>query len=123
MLRLAHPAREGQGTDPPTRRKGRKPASLSLTRDEVRRVRIALRNTARAYGGFDVLAQVMGVTTRNLYRANSPTSNPSGTFAIRLARAAGVAVEGMLDGTLNDAGRCRWCRTKLGDGRIAGGAP
>jgi hypothetical protein len=122
MLRLVHPA-PAAGQHPPARRKGSRSLSLTLTPDETRHVRAALRNTAAAYGGFDVLASVMGLRVKALYRVAH--RRPCGTFAIRLARAAGMSVEAVLGGTLNPAGRCPTCGSRVGDKpalRIAGGA-
>lgn len=115
MLRLLPKPGEGQGTDPPKRRKGTRSRSLSLTADEVRHMRAALKNITRAYGGRDVLALVMGVPADTL--SNAMGRRPSGTFALRLARAAGVSVESILTGSFTAAGRCPTC------GHRAGGAP
>ncbi len=121
MLRLVHPAPGGQGTDPPKRRKCSRAPALSLTNDEVRHVRAALKNTARAYGGRDALAAVMGIPPDTITGAGS--RRPSGTLVIRLARAAGVSVETILTGAVNLAGRCPACGHRAGDGRgAAGGA-
>lgn len=46
-------------------------------------MRAALVNAARAYGGHDVRATVMGVRVELLYKAKY--NRPSGTLAIRLA--------------------------------------
>jgi hypothetical protein len=122
MLRLVHPALGGQGTDPPVRRKGTRSPALSLTHEEVRHVRAALKNTARAYGGNEVLAAVLGITRNALnVAAGNRARLLSGTFAIRLARAAGVAVEAILTGALTAAGRCPTCGHRAGDGRIVAG--
>jgi hypothetical protein len=123
MLRLVAP-QGAQGQDPPKRRKGAKPAALFLTPEEARHVRAALRNTARAYGGRDVLATAMGVSRGTIDGAAVSTRPLSGTFAIRLAQAAGVSVESILSGKLGDAGRCQACGHRAGDGRLAavGGA-
>ncbi len=98
MLRLAHPAPRGQGTDPPKRRKFTRAPALKFSDDEVRLVRAALNNAARTYGGLDVLAAAMGVPAATLYRIQK--HRPSGIFAIRLATAAGITVEAMLSGKL-----------------------
>ena len=98
MLRLAHPAPSGQPTDPPKRRRGSRAPALTFTAEEVRLVRAALVNTGRLYGGLDVLATAMGVAPEVLYRMKR--RRPSGTFAIRLAAAAGTTVEAMLSGKL-----------------------
>jgi hypothetical protein len=120
MLMLVYPAREGQATDPPAgRRKGHKAGALSLTAEENRHTRAALKKAAWAYGGHDVLALVMGVPVDTLYKAGNPRRILSGTFAIRLARAAGVAVEALLSGTFTAAGRCPTCGHRAGDGRVA----
>ncbi len=102
MLRLVHPPSGGNGTDPP-RPKGARSAALSLSSEEVRRVRAALTNASLAYGGVDVLASVMGVPPASLYRVKC--RRPSGTLAIRLAAAARVPVEVMLSGKLAVARR------------------
>lgn len=125
MLRLVHPSPEGNGGDPPIRRRhGAKPPALFLTPEETRHARAALRNTARAYGTFGCLADAMGMPVRTLHRAMRVSRSFSGTLAIRLAKAAGVTVEAMLTGKLNTAGRCATCGHRAGDGRLlaAGGA-
>ncbi|MEO7329842.1 MAG: helix-turn-helix domain-containing protein [Minicystis sp.] len=115
MLRLVHPQREGK--DPlSARRKGTKPAALTLTREEQRHVRAALRNVARAYGGPDVLAIVLEVPRATVYGFCKARSTISGTFAIRLARAAGVSVEAVLTGSVVTAGRCVTCGHRPGAG-------
>ena len=104
MLRLVHPAREGQSTRPS---KGRHAPALRLTPEEGRHVRAALVNTARAYGGVAVLAQVIGVPAQTLWRHTGPRGlQPSGMLAIRLAKAAGMSTEAILTGQLTPAGRC-----------------
>ena len=51
MPRLLHLVGQGQGTDPPARRKGRPSPALSLTDEEARAVRAAARNIARTRFG------------------------------------------------------------------------
>jgi hypothetical protein len=114
MLRLVHPVpAAGQATDPPKRRKGARSVPLSLTDDEVRHVRAALVNTAAAYGGLDVLASVMGLKVGHLYKVAH--KRPCAALALRLASAAGMTVEVILGGTLNHAGRCTACGSRVGD--------
>ena len=72
MLRLAHPAPAGNATDPPARRKRGPAPSLTLTHDEARRVGAAIKATARAYGGHDVLATVIGVPVHTLQHPRDP---------------------------------------------------
>lgn len=109
MLRLAHPAPSGQGTDPPKRRK-RPSDALVLSDEEVRHVRQALRNLVFALGGNDVAAQVLGIATNSVSSAkSSPKHRPSGTLAIRIAKAAGVSVESILTGAIAITARCPTC--------------
>lgn len=117
MLRLIKPPQQGQGTDPPRRRKGSKPAALCLTADECRHVRAALRNAARAYGGNDVLATVLGVPRGTIHGFCKANRTIPGTFAIRLAKAAGVSVEAILSGAVADASRCQICGHRIGSSR------
>lgn len=121
MLMLVHPAREGQGTDPPAhRRRGPSPV-LSLTIEESRHLRVAIVNTARSYGSHPCLAAAMGVPVSTLYNRK----RHGAALALRLAAAAGISVEAVLGGKLSAAGRCATCGHRAGDGRLltAGGAP
>jgi hypothetical protein len=123
MLRLVHPAREGQeGGDPPRRRRRR--TCNSLTRDERRHLAVALHNLRRAYGSWDCLAEVMGVEAGALCDAGSPRSKASPGLALRAARAAGMSVEAILGGKISAAGRCETCGARVGarPERAAGGA-
>lgn len=123
MLRLVSPAPEGQGTAPPKRRRGSRSPALLLTPDEARHVRAALKATARAYGGCDVLATVLGVSVKTVHNATNPRRGAvSGTFVIRLAAAAGMTVEAVLSGKLSEAGRCAECGSRVGDRPAKGGA-
>jgi hypothetical protein len=67
-LHLVHPTPVKQRT---RRSKGGRSATLSLTEEETRHFRAALRNTARAYGGMPVLAGVVGVPVGTLHQALS----------------------------------------------------
>ena len=122
MLILVHPAPAGQG---PGTSKGRRPRpspALILSDEEVRHVRAAVRNTARAYGGNAVLADVMGVPADTISGVlTSRKHRASGTFAIRLARAAGASVEAILTGAISEATRCTTCGHRVGEGRVAAG--
>jgi hypothetical protein len=106
MLRLAHAAPRGQGTDPPKRRKGSRAPAFSFTAEEAQHFRAALVNAARAYGGMDVLAAAMGVRVTTLYAVKTKRT-PCGMLVIRLAGAAGIPVETVLSGTLRPAGGAR----------------
>ena len=114
MLRLVSPAPEGQGTGTPKRRRGSRSPSLFLTPDEVRHAQAAIRAAARAYGGQDVLATVLGIPVHTLQQAASRGRSPSGILVIRLAAAAGLTVEAVLSGKLTEAGRCPTCGAKRG---------
>lgn len=105
MLRLVHPSPEGKVS---ARRKGRSGA-LTPTHEERQRIRAAIRNLARAYGGYDVLAEVTGVHISTLSR-----SDKYATFALAvvIARAAGVTVEQILAPGLTDIRSCSVCGRK-----------
>lgn len=121
-LRLVHP----QGQAPAKSRRGRGPAaSLSLTPDERRFLRVAIKNTARAYGGMAVLATVTGLPVASLRGFAYGVGSGSVALARLIARAGGVSIESILTGALNAAGRCPTCGHRAGDGRTvlaAGGA-
>lgn len=85
----------------------------------MRHFRIALRNIARAYGGFPVLASVAGVSVTTLRAAVKPRRRPSPALALRVARAAGMHVEALLSGQLSAAGRCDACGSRIAAGRVA----
>lgn len=119
MLRIVHPAREGQPTDPPVRRKGARAAVYSLTPDESRHLRASIQNAARAYGGVDCLAAAMGVPRGTLYQANRQTNRRRASVALALlvARAAGMSLEAVISGKLSPAGQCKACGARAGAGR------
>ena len=122
MLILVHPRPEGQGSGSSKVRRPRPSPALVLSDEEVRHVRAAVRNTARAYGGNAVLADVMGVPADTISGIlTSRKHRASGTFAIRLARAAGTSVEAVLTGAISAAGRCGTCGHRAGTGRVASG--
>jgi hypothetical protein len=114
MLRIVHPPAEGgQVTRPP---KGRRSAALSLTAEEVRHLRAATRNAVRAYGSASALAAVVGVPAHTIHTVTAAKGpRPSGTLAIRIAKAAGMSVEAIIGPALNEAGRCTSCGARVGD--------
>ena len=125
MLILVHPRPEGQGSGASKGRRPRPSPALVLSDDEVRHVRAAVRNIARAYGGNAVLADVMGVPADTISGViTSRKHRASGTFAIRLARAAGASAEAILTGAISEATRCNTCGHRVGAGRAvaSGGA-
>ena len=113
MLRIVHPAPRGQGSGPPKRRKGQRSDAYSLTNDEARNVRRALKNLVFGLGGADVAALVLGVPIDSVYGRRK--QRPSGTFAIRIAKAAGLPVETILTGKMRLADRCPTCGAHAAD--------
>ncbi len=105
MLRLVHPAPKGQVS---TRPKYQRSQKLLPTAEEQQRIHNAIRNIARAYGGRDVLAEVMGVSENTLWSRD----NRSYGFAVLLARAAGIPVEQLLSGRPHEVGACSVCGRK-----------
>jgi hypothetical protein len=113
MLRIVHPAPVGQPTRPP---RGRRSAALSLTAEEVRHLRAAARNAVRAYGSASALAAVVGVPVHTIHTVIAAKGRrPSGTLAIRIAKAAGMSLEAIIGPALNEAGRCSACGSRVGD--------
>ncbi|MDC3962542.1 hypothetical protein [Polyangium jinanense] len=74
-------------------------------------MRAAERNIARAYGGRDVLAAVMGVGRHTLQKIRHESSYG---VAVLLARAGGIPVEQVLTGRPHVAGACALCGRKGG---------
>ena len=122
MLRLVHPAPSGQASARP--HKGRFSPIFSLTADERRHLRAALHNLRRAFGTWDCLADAMGTGIQAIARAareRNPLGSPA--LALRVAKVGGMSVEAVLSGTLNAAGRCETCGSRIGHGaQLAGGA-
>ena len=119
MLRLVHPAPEGQG---PVTSKRRRSTSLRLTPDEVRHLAASLQNLRRAFGTWSCLADAMGIRESLLSMAGSPRKGKGGSpaLALRAAKVSGTSVEAILAGTLTAAGRCGACGSRLGQGRATG---
>lgn len=91
LLRLVG---QGQGTDPPRRRKGAPSPALSLSDNEARAVRAAARNIARNFGGIGKLAAALDVDP-SILRA----LRPSPAVAVALARISGMSVDTVLGRT------------------------
>jgi hypothetical protein len=105
MLRLVHPAPQGKES---ARQKYRRSAALTPTPEEQQRIRAAIKNISRAYGGRDALAAVMGISEVSLKLAD----RKSYSFAVLLARAAGISVEQLLTGKPHEVGACPFCGRK-----------
>jgi hypothetical protein len=109
-LRLVRPPGEGQAFRPPRRRKD----VLSLTPDERRNLRQALKNLRLRFGSWSCLAEVMDVPVQSLTAASS--SRPGfGSYglALRAARAAGSTIEAVLSGKLTPGRKVRHLRAWL----------
>ena len=122
MLRLVHPAREGQ--DPPTRRKRSPSPVFSLAGAEKQHLRATLHNLRRSFGTWGQLAAAVGVSVNVLTHAAADRT-PRGSIALayRVAKVASMSVESILSGTIATADRCPTCGHRAGDGRlVAGGA-
>jgi hypothetical protein len=88
MSRLLRLVGQGQGTDPPKRRKGHPSPALSLTTEEARAVRASARNIARQhFGTLTKLASALGVDPRILTRRKhpSPGLRPPSLSPVRVA--------------------------------------
>lgn len=111
MLRLVKTSTKDQGGGPPRRRRS---SGLSLTPDEARHLRVALRNIRWAYGSWACVSEVMGVEMETLTKFVSRKSHGSPGIALRAAQAAGMHVEALLSGTLTAVGRCPTCGCRVG---------
>jgi hypothetical protein len=109
MLRLVHPAPAGNVPAPSHHR--RSPA-LSLTDEEVRHVRAAVRGAARSFGSLQNLAAALGVGRKTL----SAKHRPAAGLAVALARLTGLSLDAMLSGRLTEAGVCPACGGKRAAG-------
>src|SRR5271170_909202 len=90
LLRLVG---QGQGTDPPKRRKGHPSPALSLTAEEARAVRAAARNIARTrYGTLRKLAAALGVAPSSL----TSKRGVGPALAVALARVSKMSVDAVL---------------------------
>jgi hypothetical protein len=106
MLRLVHPAKQGQEK---RTSKGRRSDVFTPTPEERARIQAAVQNTARAYGGYDVLSEVLRVPATTLYHVKVKTSY---AMAVLVARAAGIPVEQILSGKPHEVGACAVCGRK-----------
>jgi hypothetical protein len=90
-LRLVPPS----GGEPPRRRGGRHAAALSLTEDEVRHLRAAVKGIARSYGGKAGLARALGLGNPTLRKRRL-----SAALAVALWRLTGIGLDVLLRGKL-----------------------
>ena len=94
MLKLAHPAPKGQGTDPP---KGRRSPALSLTDTEAMHLRAALRGLRALHGDWEPLVQAMGLSARLLHIVVGGRRHPSPAIALLASRVARTTIERVLN--------------------------
>jgi hypothetical protein len=105
MLRLVHPAPQGQEKRTFV---GRRSDSLTPNPDEQKRIYAAIGNITRTFGSREALAQTMGMSVKRLYGRVTRSYG----FAVLLARAAGIPVEQILSGKPHEAGTCSLCGRK-----------
>jgi hypothetical protein len=79
-----------------------------LTDGEAMRLAAALRHLKALYGGWDVLASVMGVKADSLKNIHKGCARPGVDMARRAAKAAGKPLEAILGG-LASADVCPTC--------------
>ena len=85
----------------------------SLSESERQRLRAVLKNLRHLHGSWRRVADVTGVSVHTLYGVVKSTDFGSMTLAVRVARAAQMPVEHLLDGTLWSATECRHCGQPL----------
>lgn len=81
----------------------------SLTDAERQRLRAVLKNLRHAHGSWKRVAEITGVSLNTLYGVAKSMDFGSMNVAVRVARAAQMPVEHLLDGTLWSASHCRHC--------------
>jgi len=114
MLRIVHPAPQGQPTRPPHR-----PRTIhSLAPAERRALQVALRNLRRAYGTWACLAEVMNLPKGSVCKVANGQEKGSPGMALRAARAAGMPLERVLSSALMPADMCPTCG-RSADGRAS----
>ena len=111
MLRLVHPAPNGQGIRLP---KGRRSPALSLTDVEAMRLRAALRGLKGSFGTWPKLAEAMGLKTDTLRHIACGRNHPSPGVVLLAARVARSTVERILEAGPVSADRCPHCGASKG---------
>jgi hypothetical protein len=77
-----------------------------LKPEEQARVKLALHVLRVRLGGWSQVAAATGYTYKAVTGASGPGPKVSGSMALRVARAAGVPLEGLLAGACPMCGRC-----------------
>lgn len=96
-------------TETIVRRRPRKTRGTMLTEAERDHVRAALRFLRVRLGGWEPVAQAMGVRRKLLERVLYGERNATAGHALRTARAAGVPMEDVLTGKYPKPGACALC--------------
>lgn len=87
-------------------------APTFLTEQQQNKARAALKNLCMAYGGWEPLAEVMGMhagTLSGIAHGNRRPKVVSPDVLLRLCKAGGLSVDAMLDQPLSSTGRCTAC--------------
>lgn len=95
-LRLVPPPGEAPAS-PRRRRKGNPSPALSLSEEEAKHLRTAIRNIARTFGGLTSLARVLGCDVGSLVRARRRASP---AVAVALWRLTSTPLDVLLRPTL-----------------------
>jgi len=80
-----------------------------LTKDEQQHVRTALRFLRTRTGGWEAVAKALGTTAPSLADAMNGRRRISASIAFRVARLAGVSIDGLLRGEYPAPGTCPYC--------------
>ncbi len=111
-LRLVPPPWQGADASAPKKKKKRHKIP-PLTPEETGRLRSAIRNLFKQFGGsWSCIAAVLDVSSAGLQDIARGRNRGSAAVAIRVARVAGISVEALLSG-LADAGKCSTCGQKM----------
>jgi hypothetical protein len=98
--------------DPSGPRKRYSHAGSALTEAQQAKVRAVLRTLRWSYGGWDALAEVMGLAKKSAYHLVNPRHVITGDTLVRTCKAGGMSVDAMLGDTLTEAGRCQACGSR-----------
>lgn len=109
MLRLVHPAPQGQEIRAPKRPLFRR----TLTAEESKHVRAAMKNLCRFYGGWAPIAELTGFAKNTLkHSAHNPRERISAGMALAIAELTRIPVEHLLSGRPREIGVCPTCGRK-----------
>jgi len=86
-----------------------------LTKDEQANVRTALRFLRARCGGWGPVAKALHVAKSTIENTLAGHRNVSAAVAVRVARLAGVSIDGLLAGEYPPPGTCPYCGHCAGD--------